>query len=68
MKRLALLVGTSEYPECEKLSPLHGSLLDVDAMRRVLVANGEFATEDVVVTRCATKKPQKNLTAESVRK
>ena len=55
MKRLALLVGTSEYPECEKLSPLHGSLLDVDAMQRVLVANGEFATEDVVVLKNASR-------------
>ena len=55
MKRLALLVGTSEYPECEKLSPLHGSLLDVDAMQRVLVANGEFAADDVVVLKNATR-------------
>ncbi len=55
MKRLALLVGTSEYPECEKLSPLHGSLLDVDAMQRVLVANGEFVTEDVVVLKNASR-------------
>lgn len=55
MKRLALLVGTSEYPECEKLVPLHGSLLDVDAMQRVLVANGEFATEDVVVLKNASR-------------
>jgi formylglycine-generating enzyme required for sulfatase activity len=55
MKRLALLVGTSEYLECEKLSPLHGSLLDVDAMQRVLVANGEFATEDVVVLKNASR-------------
>jgi formylglycine-generating enzyme required for sulfatase activity len=55
MKRLALLVGTSEYPECEKLSPLHGSLLDVDAMQRVLLANGEFATEDVVVLKNASR-------------
>ncbi len=55
MKRLALLVGTSEYPECEKLAPLHGSLLDVDAMQRVLVANGEFATEDVVVLKNASR-------------
>ncbi len=55
MKRLALLVGTSEYPECEKLAPLHGSLLDVDAMQRVLVANGEFATDDVVVLKNASR-------------
>ncbi|PZO36891.1 MAG: sulfatase-modifying factor protein [Pseudanabaena frigida] len=55
MKRLALLVGTSEYPEREKLPPLHGSLLDVDAMQRVLVANGEFATEDVVVLKNASR-------------
>ena len=55
MKRLALLVATSEYPECEKLSPLHGSLLDVDAMQRVLVANGEFATDDVVVLKNASR-------------
>ncbi|TYQ24000.1 Clp protease [Pseudanabaena sp. UWO311] len=55
MKRLALLVGTSEYPECEKLSPLYGSLLDVDAMQRVLVANGEFASEDVVVLKNASR-------------
>lgn len=49
MKRLALLVGISEYPECKDLKPLHGSLLDVDAMQRVLVTNGEFAEEDVVI-------------------
>ncbi len=55
MKRLALLVGTSEYPQCEKLAPLHGSLLDVDAMQRVLVANGEFATDDVVVLKNASR-------------
>jgi hypothetical protein len=55
MKRLALLVGTSEYLECEKLSPLHGSLLDVDAMQRVLVANGEFAADDVVVLKNASR-------------
>ena len=55
MKRLALLVGTSEYPECEELSPLHGSLLDVDAMQRVLVANGEFAADDVVVLKNSTR-------------
>ena len=55
MKRLALLVGTSEYPECEKLAPLHGSLLDVDAMQRVLVANGEFASDDVVVLKNASR-------------
>lgn len=55
MKRLALLVGTSEYPDCDKLPPLHGSLLDVDAMQRVLVANGEFAAEDVVVLKNASR-------------
>jgi formylglycine-generating enzyme required for sulfatase activity len=52
---LALLVGTSEYPECEKLSPLHGSLLDVDAMQRVLIANGEFDSDDVVVLKNASR-------------
>ena len=55
MKRLALLVATSEYPECEGLKPLHGSLLDVDAMQRVLVSNGEFANEDVIVLKNATR-------------
>ncbi|WP_434687774.1 caspase, EACC1-associated type [Pseudanabaena minima] len=55
MKRLALLVGTSEYPQCEKLSPLHGSLLDVDAMQRVLIANGEFDSDDVVVLKNASR-------------
>jgi len=55
MKRLALLVATSEYPECEGLQPLHGSLLDVDAMQRVLVSNGEFANEDVIVLKNATR-------------
>jgi formylglycine-generating enzyme required for sulfatase activity len=49
MKRLALLVATSEYAECKDLKPLHGSLLDVEAMQRVLIANGEFDADDVVV-------------------
>jgi formylglycine-generating enzyme required for sulfatase activity len=55
MKRLALLVGISEYPEFKDLKPLHGSLLDVDAMRRVLVTNGEFAEEDVVILKNALR-------------
>ena len=55
MKRLALLVGTSEYPQCENLSPLHGSLLDVDAMQRVLVSNGEFSADDVVVLKNSSR-------------
>ena len=55
MKRLALLVATSEYAECKDLKPLYGSLLDVDAMQRVLVANGEFDADDVVVLKNASR-------------
>ena len=55
MKRFALLVGTSEYPECKDLKPLHGSLLDVDAMQRVLIANGEFDSDDIVVLKNASR-------------
>jgi formylglycine-generating enzyme required for sulfatase activity len=55
MKRLALLVATSEYAECKDLKPLHGSLLDVEAMQRVLVANGEFDADDVVVLKNASR-------------
>ena len=55
MKRLALLVATSEYAECKDLKPLHGSLLDVDAMQRVLIANGEFDADDVVVLKNAPR-------------
>jgi formylglycine-generating enzyme required for sulfatase activity len=55
MKRLALLVATSEYAECQDLKPLHGSLLDVAAMQRVLVANGEFDADDVVVLKNAPR-------------
>jgi len=55
MKRLALLVATSEYAECKDLKPLHGSLLDVEAMQRVLVANGEFEPDDVVVLKNASR-------------
>jgi len=55
MKRLALLVATSEYAECKDLKPLHGSLLDVEAMQRVLIANGEFDADDVVLLKNASR-------------
>lgn len=55
MKRFALLVGTSEYPECKDLKSLHGSLLDVDAMQRVLITNGEFDLDDIVVLKNASR-------------
>jgi hypothetical protein len=56
MERLALLIGVSEYGD--GLNPLPGSVLDVDAMQRVLVnpEMGEFAPENITIL----KNPQRH--------
>ncbi len=55
MKKLALLIGVSEYQP--GLNPLPGSVLDVDALREVLVhpEMGGFAETDVITL----KNPQR---------
>jgi uncharacterized caspase-like protein len=51
MKKVALLIGVSEYSEQEGLKPLPSAVADVDALYRVLVdpERGEFLTENVTV-------------------
>jgi formylglycine-generating enzyme required for sulfatase activity/uncharacterized caspase-like protein len=51
MKKVALLIGVSEYSEHEGLNPLPCAGEDVDALYRVLVdpERGEFLTENVTV-------------------
>ncbi|MEB3190701.1 MAG: caspase family protein [Snowella sp.] len=55
MARIALLIGVSEYQP--GLNPLPGSVLDVDALREVLVhpEMGDFAETDVITL----KNPQR---------
>jgi formylglycine-generating enzyme required for sulfatase activity/uncharacterized caspase-like protein len=51
MKKVALLIGVSEYSEQEGLKPLPSAEADVDALYRVLVdpERGEFLAENVTV-------------------
>jgi caspase domain-containing protein len=45
----ALLVGINNYKYSDKISPLAGSLNDVEAMRQVLVGKFEFPSENILV-------------------
>lgn len=51
MKKVALLIGVSEYSEHQGLNPLPSAVADVDALYRVLVdpERGEFLAENVTV-------------------
>jgi len=45
----ALLIGINHYLHADKVSPLEGSLNDVEAMRQVLVGKFEFPPENILV-------------------
>ena len=45
----ALLVGINTYEHSDRISPLSGSLNDVDDMRQLLIGKFEFAPENIVV-------------------
>jgi uncharacterized caspase-like protein len=62
MAKIALLIGVSEYEP--GLNPLPGSVLDVDAMQRVLVhpEMGGFAETDVITL----KNPQRQEMEEAI--
>ena len=48
-KKLALLVGINNYKYPDRISPLAGSLNDVEDMRQVLMGKFEFAPENITV-------------------
>jgi uncharacterized caspase-like protein len=64
MKKVALLIGVSEYSEHEGLNPLPSAVEDVDALYRVLVdpERGEFLAENVTVL----KNPDRKTMAETI--
>jgi len=47
--KLALLVGINNYKYPERISPLAGSLNDVEDMRQVLITKFEFPPENITV-------------------
>ncbi len=47
--KLALLVGINDYQHPEQVSPLAGSLNDVEDMRQVLIGKFEFPPENILV-------------------
>jgi hypothetical protein len=47
--KLALLVGINDYKYPESVSPLAGSLNDVEDMRQVLIGKFEFPPENILV-------------------
>ena len=49
----ALLIGINNYKYPERISPLEGSLNDVEDMRQVLVGKFEFAPENILVLKDA---------------
>src|SRR5271157_2156065 len=48
-KKLALLVGINNYKYPDRISPLAGSINDVEDMRQVLTGKFEFLPENIVV-------------------
>jgi len=48
-KKLALLVGINNYKYSDKISPLAGSINDVEDMKQVLIGKFEFPPENIVV-------------------
>jgi uncharacterized caspase-like protein len=48
-KKLALLVGINSYKYPESVSPLAGSVNDVEDMRQVLIGKFEFPPENILV-------------------
>ena len=47
--KLALLIGINDYQHPEQVSPLAGSLNDVEDMRQVLIGKFEFPSENILV-------------------
>src|SRR5258708_30180212 len=47
--KLALLVGINDYQHPEQVSPLAGSINDVEDMRQVLIGKFEFPPENILV-------------------
>jgi uncharacterized caspase-like protein len=48
-KKLALLVGINNYKYSDRISPLAGSINDVEDMKQVLIGKFEFPPENILV-------------------
>jgi hypothetical protein len=48
-QKLALLVGINNYKYADRISPLAGSINDVEDMRQLLIGKFEFPAENIVV-------------------
>ena len=48
-KKLALLIGINTYKYADRVSPLAGSLNDVEDMRKLLITKFQFSPEDILV-------------------
>src|SRR5262249_12376100 len=47
--KIALLIGINKYANADKISPLAGSLNDVEEMRQLLIGKFEFPPENIMV-------------------
>src|SRR5436305_13043763 len=47
--KIALLIGINKYANSDKVSPLAGSLNDVEEMRQLLIGKFEFPPENILV-------------------
>jgi len=52
-KKLALLVGINNYKYPDRVSPLEGSINDVEDMRQVLIGKFDFPPENILVLKDA---------------
>src|SRR5215813_3011208 len=51
--KLALLVGINNYKYSDRISPLGGSINDIEEMRQLLIGKFEFPSENVLVLKDA---------------
>src|SRR5215813_226382 len=51
--KLALLVGINNYKYSDRISPLAGSINDIEEMRQLLIGKFEFPSENVLVLKDA---------------